>query len=290
MTPPTLADVCAQALRLPCSPALLPRLSAELAKEDSSADDIEAIITLDPALAGSTLRLANSAFFSGGRAVDELCSAIMRLGHKEIYRLAALSLTSRWMNLGVEGYGWEPGDFCRHSLCVAVAAEYLATKTGGVDPRIAYTAGLLHEIGKLAVAHACGAMFPAIREYQQANQCTWLHAEKQVLGYTHAEVGGSLLSSWRFPTNLIAIAANMEHPAQAPAEVVPLMAHIHAAKYLATCMGAGVSEDGFLFELNSGLLLEWGFTQEMLDEALPVVLAQAGRLLQDRLTHGPVAF
>ncbi|MBI3885070.1 MAG: HDOD domain-containing protein [Opitutae bacterium] len=287
-TIPTLEEVCAAAMRLPCSPALLPRLVEVLEREDAPASDLEAIIALDPALAGGTLRLANSAYMSGGRTVDDLSSAILRLGQKEIYRLAALSLTSRWMTLPVEGYRWEPGDYCRHSFCVAVAAEHLATVTGRADPAVAYTAGLLHEIGKLAVAHACGEHFPAIRICQQEQQCTWLQAEAQVLGYDHAEVGGALLEGWRFSPTLVAAAAHLENPAAAPAEVLPIMAHVHAARYLATCMGAGVSEDGFLFSLNSHLLGEWGFTAEVLDAALPAVLDRVTKVLHDRVTHGAV--
>ena len=287
---PTLSEVCAAAMRLPCSPALLPRLVKVLEKEDAPASDLEAIIALDPALAGATLRLANSAYMSGGRTVDDLSSAILRLGQKEIYRLAALSLTSRWLTLPVEGYGWEPGDYCRHSFCVAVAAEHLATVTGRADPAVAYTAGLLHEIGKLAVAHACGEHFPMIRAVQQEHECIWLEAESRVLGYNHAEVGGALLQSWHFSPALVAAASFLQNPAQAPAEVLPIMAHVHAARYLATSMGAGVSEDGFLFAIDSAFLKEWGFTSDILDAALPVVFDRATKVLHDRLTHGTVVF
>ena len=114
MKPPTLEQVCAKALRLPCSPLLLPRLISVLAKEDSTAEELESIIRIDPALASSTLRLANSAYFASASAVDSLSEAIFRLGQRETYRLAALSLAGRWMSVEVDGYRWEPGDFCRH--------------------------------------------------------------------------------------------------------------------------------------------------------------------------------
>ena len=289
-TIPTLSEVCEKALRLPCSPALLPRLVKVLEDDDASASELEAIITLDPALAAATLRLANSAYMSGGRTVDDLSSAIMRLGQKEVYRLAALSLTSRWMTLPIEGYRWEPGDYCRHSFCVAVAAEHLASVIGRVAPAIAYTAGLLHEIGKLAIAHACGEHFPAIRVHQQEQQCAWLQAESAVLGYNHAEAGGALLRGWQFSPSLVAVSEHLHQPGQAPAELRPLTAHVHAARYLAASMGAGVSEDGFLFALDSGLLAEHGFTSDLLDAALPEVLERATKVFHDRLSHGVVTF
>jgi len=137
-TAPTLLEVCEKATRLPCSPALLPRLITVLEKEDSSIDELESVIRIDTVLASSTLRLANSAYFAAGNTqVENLSEAIMRLGQLEVYRLAALSLASRWMNQKIDGYRWEAGDFCRLSLMVAVAAEYLATQSGRVDPKTA---------------------------------------------------------------------------------------------------------------------------------------------------------
>src|ERR1700753_1537645 len=154
-TIPTFAEVCEKALRLPCSPALLPRLITVLQKEDATIDELESVICVDPSIASSVLRLANSAYFAAGTGeVENLSEALMRLGQQEVYKLAALSLASRWMNTKAEGYRWEAGDFCRLSLVEAVASEYLAEKTGHADPKTAYTAGLVHEIGKLAVAYS----------------------------------------------------------------------------------------------------------------------------------------
>jgi len=291
-TPVTFAQVCEKALRLPCSPALLPRLTAVLQKEDAPMEELEAVICLDPALASSTLRLANSAFFGGGGGVqvDNLADALMRLGQREVYRLAALSLASRWMNQKADGYRWEPGDFCRLSLVAAVAAEYLADRTGQVDPKTAYTAGLVHEIGKLAVAYSCSDRFPEIRKIQSAASIPWLAAEKQVLGYNHAEVGAELLRRWKFSPALVAVGVHNPPRADDPAEFLPLLAHVHAAKYLAVTIGAGVAEDGFLFELNAPLLLEWGFSPEILESSVPDILDRAGKLLREKLTHGSLSF
>ncbi len=288
---PTFSDVCEKALRLPCSPSLLPRLVTVLENENATIDELQDVIQIDPSLASSTLRLANSAFFgAGGSPVENLGEALMRLGQQEVYRLAALSLASRWMTQKVEGYRWEAGDFCRLSLVTAVAAEYLAEETGRVDPKTAYTAGLVHEIGKLAVAHACVEQFPAVRAHQSATACTWLQAEKQVLGFDHAEVGAELLRRWKFPPSLIAVGVHNPPKASDPADVLPMLVHVHAAKFIAVTIGAGVAEDGFLFELNSSLLMEWGFTPEMLETAIPHVLDRASKLLRENLSHGSLSF
>lgn len=287
----TLSEVCEKALRLPCSPVLLPRIIDVLSKEDVSVHELERVICMDPVLAGSTLRLANSAYFaSGDRRVEFLDEAIQRLGLQEIYRLAALSLAGRWMTSVSVGYQWEPGDFCRFALVTAVAAEFLAERSGQVDPRVAYTAGLIHELGKLAVAYSCMEHFPAVRSYQRAHDCSWLAAEKAVMGFHHAEAGSELLRRWNFPARLVAVTVHNPPDRSVPADALPLLVHVHAAKYLAASIGAGVAEDGFLFELNVPLLMEWGFTPTALEQALPEVLTRASRLLKEKLMHGPLSF
>ncbi len=287
---PTLSDVCERALRLPCSPVLLPRLIQVLQKEDAPAGDLEAVIRMDPSLAGATLRLANSAFFGGGSGsqVDTLGEAIMRLGHKEIYRLAALSLAGRWLNQPVQGFRMEPGDLARRSLVTALAAEYLAEKTQRVDPRMAYTAGLIQEIGKLAVAYACAEFFPAIRGHCEDRLSTWQQAERAVLGYDHAEVGTALVRRWQFPPTLVGVVMYQPPTAEAPGDLLPLLVTVHAAKFVAATIGAGVGEDGFLFQCNGPLLEEWGFNAGMLESVLPAVLDRASRLLQTKLTTGAI--
>src|SRR5262249_3398451 len=147
------------------------------------------IIKIDSALAASTLRLANSAYFSGGGAAETIADAVIRLGAQELYRLAPLALGSRWETGSSRG---EPGDFCRHALCPALAAEELAETSERVDPQTAYTAGLVCDLGKLAVAHGCAAFFPAIRTHCATRGGTWSQAEREVLGYTHADVGARL--------------------------------------------------------------------------------------------------
>lgn len=286
-TPPLLAKVCDAALKLPCAPSLLPRLSLALQSDSSSAQEIERLITMDPTLAASTLRLANSASLGRG-GVDSVEEAVFRLGAKEIYRLAALALVSRWeVSLG-SGVRWSPGDFSRHAICTAIAAEVLCASTERVDPQVGYTAGLICDLGKLAMAHSCADFYPAIRICAEQTKSTWEQAERTVLGYNHAEVGTRLLKAWSFPSLFVLAVEHQFQPASAPAPAMPLLAHLHAAKYLATAMGPGVMEEGFLSTVHGAFLREWGFTTEVLEGAMPTVLEKATARLGEKLSVGAI--
>jgi HD-like signal output (HDOD) protein len=184
---------------------------------------------------------------------------------------------------------WEPGDFSRHALCVAIAAEVLSEATERLDPQTAYTAGLVCDLGKLALAHSCAEFYPQVRACCAEKKCTWEEAERTVLGYNYSDVSERLLKAWKFPEIFVGAAQFMMKPTEAPAEVVPMLAHLHAAKYLATSLGPGVTEEGFLVSLPGNFLREWGFTQEMLEEAMPVVLSRAVARLGDKLSTGAVA-
>jgi HD-like signal output (HDOD) protein len=286
--PLPLAKVCDAALKLPCAPSLLPRLALALQSEFSSAQEIERLITLDPSLAAATLRLANSASLGRG-SVDSVQEAVFRLGAKEIYRLSALALVGRWETALGNGVRWSPGDFSRQALCTAIAAEVLCGTTERLDPQVGYTAGLVCDLGKLALAHSCGEHYPAVRTCVEQTKCTWEQAERSVLGYHHADVGARLLKAWSFPSVFVLAVEHQFSPTTAPAESMPLLAHLQAAKYLATAMGPGVLEEGFLSTVHGAFLREWGFTSEILEAAMPIVLEKATARLGEKLTVGVIA-
>jgi HD-like signal output (HDOD) protein len=286
--PPSISEVIERALKLPCSPSLLPRLMAAVDNPDNSSAEIESIISVDSALAAATLRLANSAYFGGGEPVAVLDEAIMRLGMKEVYRLAALVLIGRWESSHKQNLRWEPGDFARHSICTALAAEVLAESTGNAEPQVAYTIGLLCDLGKLALAYICPGFYPAIFEHCKRTDCTWEEAERAVLGYHNAEVGARLVRSWHFPEQFAGVIEHQLNPVQAPSDARALVTLIHAAKFMAVCLGPGVTEEGFLFAVHGDFLNEQGYTAEVLEPAMVEARNRAVSRLGNRLAMGHI--
>lgn len=289
-SPLPLQMVCEMARNIPCSPTILPKLMQVLNNPEAGMSDIEHIINLDPGLASSTLSLANSAYFMGTMKCETLRDALTRLGRKEVYRFTVSSAAGRWLNQEIAGYGWQPGDLSRHSVCVALASEILAKQIGKVDPQLAFTAGLLHDVGKLALAYSCSDMFEDIRKLQAEEGGSWRQAEKTYLGYDHTDVGGTLLMNWSYPTSLVEVVVYYPRPSSAAVEFQPLVTNVHAAKHMALAFGLGVGEEGFTTELDETALKNYGFTPEIGEQCLPLVLDMAEKMLGSSLTVGKMKF
>lgn len=267
---------------IPCAPAILPKL-LKLA-EGSSADigELEMLISLDTGLATSVIRTANSAFFASAQRCDNIADAILRLGSKVLYRLAATTLTGRWLVHPVRGYGWEPGDLCRHSLCVAICAETFARSMRLADASTAYTAGLIHDLGKFALAYANFSALDDIASRVPDEFATWQEAELAVLGFDSAQVTKALLENWGFPQMFISVGFHYPSPSGAPETDRALVTLIHAAKHVATQLGYGVGVDGFYYEPDEAALREAGFSEAEMDAAVPEIVATIQRFISPR--------
>jgi HD-like signal output (HDOD) protein len=235
-------------------------------------------------LATATLRLANSALY-GPCAVDTLQAAILRLGAKEIYRLAALVLVGRW-GAGVADAERDPKEFSRNALRTAIGAEVLAERTGLVDTQLAYTSGLVNEVGRLALVLSCGSFLPMIRAHRELRHETWEEAEKVALGFNNAEVSWRLLSAWKFPRVLSETARFLPDPAMAPPEVAPLVAIMLAARHLAAGLDAraGAAESPKLME--PLFLGPWGLTAGLIESLTAEVRERAEQRWGSELFEG----
>ncbi|MEI8293971.1 MAG: HDOD domain-containing protein [bacterium] len=258
---------------IPCAPALLPKLLKLAEGGASDLGEMEMLIHLDTGLATDVLRTANSAYFSSNQRCENISDAILRLGSKVLYRIAASTLTGRWLVNPVRGYGWEPGDLCRHSLCVAICAETFAQKLQLADASTAYTAGLIHDLGKFALAYANFTALDEIANRVPDEFPTWREAEKVILGFESTQVTKALLENWGFPSLFLAVGEFYQNPSDCPSTERPTVTLIHAAKHLATQLGYGVGVDGFYYEPDEPALAEAGFKDEDMDAAIPEILS-----------------
>ncbi len=191
---PTIDEVVAVMTDLPTLAPIAVRVIELADDEDVSIEQLTEVIATDPGLAARLLRLANSAAYSSGRSVKSLNRAAMLLG------LRTLKMVTLGFSLvtGLTPNGIDSEAIWRQSLAGAVLARRLASGLGGDAGDDAFVAGLLSNIGKLALATA------AVDAKDRRLADPWLSAPEQIelLGYTSDEVTARLLGDWGLPDDL----------------------------------------------------------------------------------------
>jgi putative nucleotidyltransferase with HDIG domain len=165
-------------------------------KDDTATvGQLEAVASSDPVLAGQVLRLANSAMFGSRFQITRLGEAIQRVGVPEARQaLLASSLSGLFASKTLQ-------DLWTHSQGVADLARLIAGMCGA-DEGAAYTAGLLHDIGRLAFLRGAGRLQAAEWNWMAAG-FPMVYAETLVRGEDHAEKGAAVLTAWELPAELV---------------------------------------------------------------------------------------
>lgn len=199
---------------LPPAPTVLMELLEQFRDQDRDVDRIVALITHEPALAAQVLKLCNSAAYATDHPIADMFEAVSRVGFYEIYRLVAAVVGARALAMAGKSKTVDLSQFWRHSVLAAVAAETMAARYdegGGV----AFTAGLLHDIGKVVFAAVEEAAYAEVIAGVGDSGVALLNAETERFGANHAAIGGRLLARWRLPANLAKAVENHHYPARA---------------------------------------------------------------------------
>lgn len=186
--------------KIPSLPMVIVELLASINREDTNIDVLGDKIAQDQALTARTLRLANSSFYGMAHQITTTHQAISILGFRTIRSLATTAGLMAALPAGADA-SFDPMAFWRHGIAAGVCARELA---GHIDCEAenAYTAALLHDIGRLVLATQFPTEFAAVLTYQAEQCCPALEAELAVLGLDHAAVGHALTRHWNFPSAL----------------------------------------------------------------------------------------
>jgi HD-like signal output (HDOD) protein len=225
---------------LPTAPTVVAALASLLKDENARAQDFEQVIRPDPALSANLLRLANSAYFGGGRRISTVRQAVAFIGTERIFELAASAWFCKALPERIPGYDVSAKSLWIHSVAVGVLCEKLAETCRLHPPDMAFTAGLLHDIGKLVIGTLLVDKLDVLLLDMHSNNQSFIEAERRALGTDHAEVGQMLCDIWNLPT-AIGWAAGLHHlPSDAPMDAdQSLIDLIHVADGLAHSLGFG---------------------------------------------------
>lgn len=201
--------------QLPPFSPILNRLLASLAREDVSFIRIADLIEKDTVLAGNVLRLVNSALYGRRAAVNSVRHAVSLLGVNKLRNATlGMSVTRMWNQVRTP-YGWSMGKFNLHSVGTGMMADALA-QAGPVDyAEGAFAAGLFHDLGRLLIAIGLPEEHGQIVTLSSGGFSRY-DCEREVLGFTHAELSADALTVWNLPEE-IRVAVRFHHaPELAP--------------------------------------------------------------------------
>lgn len=188
---------------LPSLPVIASRLLEVVDDPRSSASDMAALISTDPALATRLLKLANSAYYGFPRRIGTVNLAVVVLGLEAVRDLCLSVIITDCFFPSNGDLPFDMTGFWRHSLSCAVATRMVYRMCDASHPGEGFIAGLVHDIGKLFFARYFPEEYGEVARRAEDEDMPLLEAEKEQFGVTHAVAGAWLLDEWNLPLWLV---------------------------------------------------------------------------------------
>ncbi|MFQ6757220.1 HDOD domain-containing protein [Desulfovibrionaceae bacterium CB1MN] len=228
---------------LPTLPGIVAKLGKMAEDPDTTTEQMGRVISKDHILASKLLKLVNSAFYGFPQRISSLNSAIILLGFNVIKSLIISASIFEVMEA-------QDVELWEHSLGCAVVCNVLARHLGVKDPEEISTAGLIHDIGKVAIKMELPREYEKITELSQEKKISRLEAEREILGLDHSEVGSWLAKSWNLPNKLVEPIA-CHHDPHLAKEEQQASAIVHFANIMIRGLGYGHAGDIWVPPLNN---------------------------------------
>jgi putative nucleotidyltransferase with HDIG domain len=203
---------------LPTPPVVFSRINESISNPNSSAYQIASIVSEDPAMSAKILRLSNSAFYGVRNEITSVKQAIITIGLEAIRSLVLSTSVFDAFKTNPE-FAQQQDHFWRHSLAVASACRVIARRVSAdwiQDTDKVFSAGMLHDIGKLVLLAYFPYEWEKIVKQTKDSEAKPIEVEKQILGYTHSDLGAALAERWNLPEVLHDAIAFHHNPLESP--------------------------------------------------------------------------
>jgi len=255
---------------LPPMPQVAQKARQVLSNPNASYADLARVIETDQGIVTRVLKMANSPFYGLSGNVSTVHHASAVLGSKALMDLLNLACSSEILGKTLPGYDLSAGDLWKHSLAVARASQVLAGRVQPALEQDAFSAGLIHDVGKLILDPYIDERKAEFQSFVMLQNETFLSAEKRILGFDHAELGAEVCEKWQIPRH-IALALRFHHD-PAPSNRDTLSYIVHAADAIAIMSGIGAGLDGLLYSIHGDAMdflrmTDEGVTEVMADVA-----------------------
>jgi len=226
---PSLEKLIERSGKLGSLPAIVHRVFEVMDEPSSTATQIGRVINDDPALTARLLKLVNSPFYGFTAKVDTVYRAIALIGHKELRSVVVAASAIKVFD-GIPSDLVSMPVFWKRSLSTAVVARVLAAFKREKEIERYFIAGLLHDIGSLLLYLQLPDEMTQALQANRSDGVDLYTAERELLGFDHAEVGGALLKKWNLPPAICASVRFQQNPEKAPLAEQSSAWLIHLAK------------------------------------------------------------
>ncbi len=227
---------------LPAAPMVLVRILMVMDDPKAGARELIEAIEVDPGVTANVLRMCNSTYYAGSRQLSTLQEAIHRLGMRTILQMVTMRESAPLLGGAHDGYGLAPGDLWRHSVSTALACRLVAQQVGHPRVSLAFTGGLLHDLGKIALDVFLRKRYQEVR-LRVEQGATFQDAERDVFGIEHADLGARIAEQWGFPESLVRMIRWHHEPEKADGDA-DLVALVHLGDSLSHWLGVGLGRPG----------------------------------------------
>ena len=266
-------------------PEVTMKIIALVEDPDSTAQDLNKVISNDPALGARILKVVNSAFYGLPGQIGSINRAIVLLGLNAVKNIAIAASLAKLFRGGRIAPGFEARDLWTHSIASATGTRLLAEKAGLGLPDEAFLTGLIHDIGILVEIQARRSKFvEAFDLLEKDPGMTLRQAEATTLGATHEQFGMALCKSWKFPQSFAYVTGFHHHPWDLPEKNRALTGLVHVADILASRLHQGFERDTEHAAPRPDLLEALKLTEthvEQVCQALPDAMEEAKSLFAD---------
>jgi HD-like signal output (HDOD) protein len=264
-------------VELPPMPNIILKAREIMEDPGSSLKDLAGVIEHDQAIVARVLALANSAYYGLSGLVSSIQHASILLGQKTLGELITIAASSQLLSKQLSGYMLHPGDLWKHSLAAALGSRIIAEKINAECIEDAFIAGLLHDAGKIILDPYIVERKKAFKKALENGQPKFIEAEREILGFDHAEVMSRAVRFWRYPEKQSTAIRYHHYPSRSDNSELAFI--VHLADFAAKKAGFKSENGGSPPELEPQTLRYFGFQKKDLSHIVAEITASVEKLV-----------
>jgi len=228
-------------------PQLTIRTLILIADRNLNVKKIAEFIETNQGIVSKVLKIANSAYYGMNGKITSIRHAAIVLGYKILGEIVITAGAKDFLDRQLRGYTYDSMDLWNHSLAVAYGSKFIISKENPSLTNAAYTAGLIHDVGKIILDELVLEKKEEIKSFMEKEGKTFLDAENHFFNFNHAEIAFELCRQWNFPEFISNAIKDHHQPSYSNGNKLSYV--LHTADHIARMIGMGYSKDDLQCEI-----------------------------------------